>query len=75
MYIDIDSEPLNTDSESKEINILSCIRDVKFVNKSTFEQYNLNKPPFLMKNWVKGYSNDTKIICTITYEVYRLLPF
>lgn len=66
MYADFDIE---LSDDSKDFDIWSCIRDVKFVNKSTFDQFNLNKPPYIMKNWVRGYTNDTKIICSITYEV------
>lgn len=68
MYVDFDTDMSVTD-DLKDFNIWNCIRDVKFVNKSTFDQFNLNKPPYIMKNWVKGFVDDSKIICTITYEV------
>lgn len=68
MYADFDTD-LSSPDDSKDFNIWSCIRDIKFVNKGTFDQFNLNKPPYIMKNWVKGYTTDTKIICTISYEV------
>lgn len=75
MYIDFDTDlPVNNigdDTACKDINIWNCIRDVKFVNKTTFDQFNLNKPPYIMKNWAKGYTNDTKIICSVTYEVKK----
>ena len=70
MFADFDTD-LSTVDEQKDFNICPCIRDIKFINKSTFDQFTLNKPPYIMKNWVKGYSQDTKIICTLTYEVHK----
>ena len=64
MYIETDEC-----DDSKDVNILSCIRDVKFSNRGHFEQYYVNKPPFLMRNWVRGLSEDSKITCTISYDV------
>lgn len=68
MYIDTDEC-----EESRDINVLSCIRDVKFVNRNQFEQHYVNKPPFIMKNWIKGMPYDARVICTITYEVSFLI--
>lgn len=56
--------------DSKDINILSFIRDVKFVCRNHFEQFTISKPPFIMKNWIRGIQNDEiKLSCVITYSV------
>ncbi len=67
MYADFDEC-----DDSREINIHSCIRDVKFVTRNQFEQYNIHKPPFVMRNWAKGAPEELKINCVITYQVNKL---
>lgn len=64
MFIDIDEC-----EDSKDVNILSCIQDVKFSSRGHFEQYYVNRPPFVMRNWARSVVEDTKIICTIHYDV------
>jgi hypothetical protein len=63
-FIDVDES-----NETPNFNVLSCIHDVKFALRSKFEQFSVHRPPFIMKHWQKGISDDSKITCTITYEV------
>ena len=69
MYIDIDEC-----EDSRDVHVASCIRDVKFVCRSQFEQYNVNKPPFIMRKWVKGLADRLGITCIITYEDKVIQP-
>lgn len=46
MYIDMDEY---ADESTKDIKLLSCIRDVKFICKNQFEQYNIGRYAFLTK--------------------------
>lgn len=64
MYIDIDDC-----DENRDVNIPSCIRDVRFACRNSFDQYNVSKTPFIMRHWVK-HPSDTpiKINCIITYD-------
>jgi hypothetical protein len=72
MYIDIDIDESSSSNESsnKESKLLACIRDVKFLSKNQFEQFNIGKPPFIMRHWAKNKlpTNSIKISCIITYE-------
>ena len=76
MYVDVDVDVNeNTNENIKDTKVLSCIRDVKFLCKNHFEQYNVGKPPFIMRHWVKNKlpTSSIKVSCIITYEVgFRL---
>jgi len=63
-FIDVDES-----DETPDFNIFSCIHDVKFSLRSKFEQFSVHRPPFIMKHWQKGITDESKITCTITYEV------
>ena len=64
MFIDIDEC-----DDSRDVHVISCIRDVKFVCRTNqLEQFNVNKSPFVMRRWIRGLIEDKRVTCIITYE-------
>lgn len=62
------------EEDSKEQSALLCIKEVKFVIKAPpFNEYSIKRPPFYMPIWNIGIIEDTRVECTVVYEVSRAI--
>ncbi len=68
VFIDLDEC-----DDCRDFTITSLIRDVKFISANKFEL--VSRPPFIMRNWIKGDIKDKLTVnCIITYEENVVQP-